>query len=120
MGQRSSPSSLQILLYNKYADLALLGKIVYSRNLLKPRIITRKNVSDIIKLPIKAINEDRFEQVKENHLLFSPGYDKNTFKWQKYFGINLITFSVKTLDESKFERIKENLLFSQATNTKFS
>ena len=38
--------------------------------------MTWKNISDIIKLPIKALNEGKFEQVKKNHLLLLPGYYK--------------------------------------------
>lgn len=53
--------------------------------------MTWKNISDIIKLPIKALKEGKFEQVKKKHLLFSPGYYKNTLKWQKHFSISLTT-----------------------------
>lgn len=53
--------------------------------------MTWKNISDIIKLPIKALNEGKFEQVKKNHFLLSPGYYKNTLKWQKHFRISLTT-----------------------------
>ena len=53
--------------------------------------MTWKNISGIITLPIKVLNEGKFEKVKKKHVLLSSGYYKNTLKWQKHFSISLTT-----------------------------